>query len=404
MPVSILVPISLAWVYLAMRRGIVEVDQLRFTLWCLATGGTALMVAPQQFFVANPVISYTSWALIAVTWLPAVFRLVDRAPGQYERLLDGIVKISTWFSLFSVFFIVSQLLGLAYKDWFSLVVPDFLQLKGFIISYPMSFGSTVYKSNAWICLEPSFVSLQLGFAMVAGLIRGTSVWRMLILMLGMISAISGSGFAVLGVGVLAILFTRRRRNLLPYAVPVLALVAGAAATPFGQNIFGRLTEFNNAQSSTSARGLTPYTILLPDWAADPAAVLWGIGAGSSQRAVDSVGIEGLLVPTGVKIVYDYGFIGALFLCTFLFVCYLRSPSRVIMISLVFSMWTIQPGLVAPPFVLIVLLSGTWWSPQRLGGGGDQDLRETRTRSLTASGSSPLRSRAGLVRGRAIPRH
>ncbi len=365
MPVSILLPVVLLWALAGFCLGVLEFDSWRTVGWLLAPGGTALVFVPQMLWVSTPSVSYTSWALIAATWLPATLRFVDRSSETFGRALDALVRVSTWLAVVSILFIVVQFAGWQYRDVFADVVPEWLQLQGYVGTYGVTWDSAIMKSNAWVCLEPSFVSVQLGAGVVAAMVRGVSIRRMMILVSGLVSAVSGSGFAIVAVGAVALFFSGHRKNLLPYVLPMVGVICLSAATPMGQSILSRLTEFNDAESSTSARALEPYRILLPDWAADKAAVLMGMGAGSSQRVVDASGFDGLLVPTGLKITYDYGLLGGALLAGFLMLCYVRVPSHVITVSLVLSMWTLQPGLTATPFVIIVLIVGTWWAPRTM---------------------------------------
>ena len=85
----------------------------------------------------QPLVSFNSWALWIVIWLPLVVRLRDRSRLAYLRTLRAIAHVGLALAVLSVAFIASQLLGVRYYDWLGEVVPSNLLVDDFVISYPI---------------------------------------------------------------------------------------------------------------------------------------------------------------------------------------------------------------------------------------------------------------------------
>ena len=258
----------------------------------------------------------------------------------------------------------SQLLGIPYRDWFAERVPDTMQLSGFVLTYPITYGSSLEKANAWIGLEPSMVSVQIGIGLLAAIFVRARISVVVLLLLGLISTVSGSGIVMVAVGVGVMVLHPCRVLLLRYAGLALVTVVASTFTPFGQLLLGRSTEFQSSNSSASLRALEPYSVLYPRWIENTQGVLLGYGPGSSQRVVNETNILGLLVPTPAKVYFEYGLIAGTVLAAFMLMCYWGSPSRAFGVSLLASLIILQPGtttvvIVAPLFVLVTL-----WSPRR----------------------------------------
>lgn len=361
--VALLLPAVLAWCLYGLRQGIVVVDRGRSTLFLAAFGAMAAVVALQNHLVPRASISITSYGLFMVVWSPFVLRLVDGRPQTYVRMLRLVVRVGLCLAAACLVMTLSQLAGLGYRDWFGALVPDVLELQGFVITYPVAYGSDLYRANAWIGLEPSFVSAQLGLALIAGLYARASSTELGVLIAAMGCTLSGSGFALVVVAVLVVLASPLRRVFVRH-LPVLALSACAAATTsFGLLLLDRVTEFQSAGSSTSLRALEPYLYLWPAWIEDDANVLLGLGPGSAQDLITDTQVLGLLVPSPAKIFFEYGLLGGVVLAGFLLACYVAGPSRGFAASLLVSLWLLQPGTTTLLAIAPLLIFVTLWSPR-----------------------------------------
>lgn len=361
--VALLIPAVIIWTIAAIARGVATLDQSRLTWWLAAAFlGSALMLI-QNRWVPGAEISITAWGLIFAVWAPFTVRLVHRGAPAYMAMLRNITIISATLAAGAVAMVGSQLLGFPYRDWFAERVPEALQLGGFVLSYPIVYGSDLYKANAWIGLEPSMVSVQIGLGLLAAIFVRAHIGVVVLLLLGLISTVSGSGIVMVGVGLVVMVLHRCRVLLLRYAPLALATVVASTFTPFGQLLLDRSTEFQSDGSSASLRALEPYSVLYPRWIENFSGVILGYGPGSSQRVVNETNILGLLVPTPAKIFFEYGLIAGLVLATFMLMCYWGSPSRTFGLALLASLLVLQPGTTTIVIVAPLLVLVTLWSPR-----------------------------------------
>jgi hypothetical protein len=360
---SALVPLVIGWGVWGILRGIVEVDRTRVILWLAAAGTSALVVPFQLRLDRDPLVSPTAYALLFVVWLPAILRMKDRRRSTFVLALRYLSYGAAGLAAGCVVMMLSQLAGVPYTDYLAQVVPGKLLLNGFVITYPITFGSQLYRANAWIGLEPSIVSIMMGVGLVSGLLSGVRIRVLVLIVAGLVCATAGSGLAVILVAFAVMLGYPVRNNLVRY-VPI-AVIAGAAlvVTPFGQAILNRVTEAGDQQSSTSLRGILPYSYMWPQWLADPMSVLLGRGPGSSQDIIGHSGIIGLLVPTPIKIFFEYGLVAGLLVAMTILFAYVGGPSRSLPVTLVVSLWLLQPGTTTMVVVLPVYLTSTWWAPR-----------------------------------------
>jgi hypothetical protein len=363
LPVALVLPLLLGGALWGVAAGLATFDRFRLTAWLLAAGAMAAVIGIQELVVPDARISVSSWALFVLTWLPFTLRLTDRRRATYVATLRVVVGTTLCLAVLNIVMLTSQLAGLPYRDWLAELLPGNLLLQGFVITYPLTYASEIYRGNAWIGLEPSIVSAQLGVGLVAAILVRARATTIVVLAAGTLCAASGSGVAILLVAVLVVLALPGRRVLRPYALPAGIGLVLVLATPIGQGLLARVPEVFVTNSSANLRAVLPYQYLWGRWSDNLGIVLLGGGPGSSQSIVGDSGILGLLVPTPVKIFFDYGLLAGAVLAGFIIICYLGGPSRALAVSLFVSLWTLQPGTTVAVLVAPLLLLVTWWSPR-----------------------------------------
>lgn len=363
--VPLLLPLVLLWVVAAVRFRVAEIDRNRCALWLAAFTVTGLIILVQMAFVPLPIISDTSWLLVMATWLPFIVRLVDRRIETYKLALGHVVKVGVALAGACIVMMGIQLAGVPYADVLRESLPSGLLLRGYATTYPIVYGSTIYKSNAWIGLEPAVVSIQLGAALVVAILLHRRTRTVLFIAVGLFCTVAGSGMLIALVGLLALLFRRRRGVLAKSGLAMGVGVVAMLPTSFGQSFLERATELNRPTTSTSLRVIDPYVELWPRWILDPLTPLLGMGPGSSQRVVNGSGMSGLLVPNPAKIFFDYGLIAGVVLAAYLIYCHLDSPSPSLSLTFFFSLWTLQASTSSIVLASNVLIFATLWAP-RLG--------------------------------------
>lgn len=359
--VSLLLPVVALWTVAGMLRGVVEIDLARLRLWAVGASACALVAGAQTVLVTSPIISVPSWMLLVSATSILALRFRVRSMEAFMGAMRAIVVIGLSLAALSVAFMVVQLAGREYVDVFAALVPDAFELKGFVTTYPISYESAIYRSNAWIGLEASFVSLLLGLSIVAGLLARVRLWQIGVLLLGVLTTASGSGIAIVAVAIAVVLLAGEGARLRWFLGPAAVCLALVLVTPYGQSVFGRVSELGDSRSSASLRATQGYDVLSERWTSDRAAVLLGQGAGASQRLVDDAGVPGLAVPTAAKVFVDYGVLAGAILAALLFVACLGTPSPAVSASLAFSIWTVQT--VTMPVLICLGLFATWWTPR-----------------------------------------
>lgn len=358
--IPLTLPFTLGWLALALRQRVITIEKRRLTLWLLAGGGAAVMVLPQLLFVEVPYLSPMSWMLWMVIWIPVAFHARDRSLDTFRRTMSLICRVGIAIATLSVVFTGAQLAGWAYRDLLSDVVPAPLLMHDYVITYPVQYGSPLYRSNAFLALEPSFLSFTLALCMLAGLMSGARRLTLALLGVGLLCTTAASGIIVLVIAVLAMVVRRQVDLIRPYALFGLVVAGIAALTPFGAQLLGRVGEGADSRSSLSLRSTEPYGFLWPHWVDQPAGILFGHGAGSSQWLVAGTGIVGLLLPSVAKVLFDYGIVAGALLIALLIGTFIRSPAPAIAFALAVSMLTVQSA--SQPLIVCCVALVTMWSP------------------------------------------
>lgn len=353
------VPFTLAWLLLAWYRGVIVLERRRFVLWLVAAAAAAAVALPQTLLVDKHYISVNSWAFWMAMWLPVAFMMADRSGQTYLRALRALTTIGLWLSGLSVVFIASQVV-IPYRDLVGQTLPKSMQVQDFAISYPFVYGSPWYKSNGWIMLEPSFMAFTLGVCLLAALVARARPWKAAWIFLGMVPTVAGSGFAVLGVGVIAMILLGQKDLIRPYVVPGVIAAAIAVPTALGEIFLTRLTEVSDSNSSAALRTIEPYVYLWPRWIDDPARVWFGAGAGSSRQAVEGSGQIGLIAPTVGKMFYEYGILAGSILLALMVAAFLRPHERALSIAMIAQFFILQPP--SQPLIVPAFLAVTLWCP------------------------------------------
>lgn len=360
--VPVLLVVAVAGAGYGLSNGLLAFDPVRLRLFLLAAGLTALVVIPQTVFVPAPLVSLTSWGLFMTIWSLATVRLIHRDPATLRESFEGCLRWGLGLAGVAIVMRLVQLAGVPYVDPLA-VVPDTLLVQGYVITYPIEYGSHIYRSNAWVGLEPSIISLQLGIALVLAILLRTHPAALVLLAVGIICTASGSGVLIVGVALIVMLLTPMRMQLARYAVVGALTLIVALQTGPGRALAARATESTFADSSTSLRAIEPYRLLWPLWSDHVATVLFGFGAGASQQLVAATNRAGLLVPSPIKVFFDYGVLAGLALCVYLVYCYFDGPSLALAVTIFASFWILQPGTTTFVLVIQALIFVTWWAPR-----------------------------------------
>ncbi|CUU58732.1 O-antigen ligase like membrane protein [Parafrankia irregularis] len=362
---QLILPITIVGVIVMMSHGDIQVNVGRVRAYLLAM--TACCAAALVSFLRELDDSaITSLILLFATYVPLCFGLAPSdARSIFPRVLDRFVTLTTILAGIAIFQFAIQLVGWQYTDVLKQVVPDNFRMHGFNTSYPVQYGSSLYKSNAFICLEPSFCSQFLAFGLVVCVLRSGSWWRYVLYVLALLSTVSGTGVVLLAVALVLLSVHKGARFATTAFVGVAIVVTILSFTPAASIFAERATETSSNNSSGSLRFVQPYTRTWDALDKDPVTVLFGSGPGFADRdAIEfflrtSLPLNYALLP---KLVLEYGVIGTVAFLAFVLSMFVRgSPSFVLSGSVIVFYSVLSGGLLSPVVTTLGMLLVSWFT-------------------------------------------
>ncbi len=308
---------------------------------------------------------------VLVLWFPAVAieRRLGNIPISFAVGAVVTTALSGYAGAIQSFF---TLAGGNFVDPLSQLPPEF-QVPGYKSDQTVDFGGSWYKANGLIFLEPSFLSLISAVCLLflaAGLVtppKRTGVLIVTGLVLGLFSSAAISGMVIIPIVILALM--RSARTVAIASAASILLFLAIWFTPIAQGFMARLFF---RQGSNSARLTRPYTELLPAWFNGP--IGFGSGPGSARDLADQITNNSwqteVTTPTLVKLLFEYGLIGASLWCTLLlFVLFASRVQVAVKVGLCAMLIVPTDGLtshVLVPIFLFTLFSAGTDLPRRIG--------------------------------------
>ncbi|KND60420.1 hypothetical protein BVER_03874c [Candidatus Burkholderia verschuerenii] len=237
------------------------------------------------------------------------------------------------------------MLHIAYVDPFERLGDKFV-LQGYLTSYPITYGASLYKSNAYFFLEASLLSQFVALAIIIELWLFRRFWALALLFIALATTFSGTGVLLIA-AVFPVLFVLKARDIKTILLTVILVMAVAGAIIMRPAVLDRVSEFGQRDTSASARFIEPYKLMAHEALVSAPRFLTGYGAGSADRMVASN--DALVNFSAVpKAVIEYGAIGGI---TFLIALAFR-----------IGMSGQPPPIVAALLVLHYFLSGALLQP------------------------------------------
>ncbi|RKR73551.1 hypothetical protein [Frondihabitans australicus] len=305
--IPLILPVILVFIAVGYATRVLEFDRFRgilVAILCL----TGLACSLAQIAV-GAVPSIFSLGLLAVLYVPAAFRS-SQGPAAVALVATVFTRLMVGAAIVALLQFGLQYVGLPNVDWIGTLLPTEFTVQGFSPNAFIVYGSELRRSNGVIFLEPSFLSMYLGLAILIGIRRRTHWAVLLILLAGMVPTLAGNGLVILIPGAILTFFSPIRRNLLALLPGLVAAVAAAAVTPLGRLYVGRSGEASNSTSSSSFRFVQPYTRFLPASFDSPFHTLFGHGSGTADDYLNGLGLSDITRATIPKILFEYGMAGA----------------------------------------------------------------------------------------------
>ena len=294
--------------------GAVRISPTRLGLFSVAVATLLLSlmlggsVSPSYPSFLNLVLLYACWMFVVPD---------DRQFATAIRTLRAMLLIIAFCGIVQ-FFAQIVIKGPTLFAW--TIFPPKLISHGFNYVIPVPGLGGMNKSNGFFLVEPSTLSQMMTIALVIELEFFRPSWRMLVLATALALAFSGTGLVLFMAIVPLMLLTRGRGGILLVALPALIGLGFALAGPKIGLMLDRLQEFGSDQSSGFARFLSPFYLFRDYLYPHLSTTLFGMGPG----AIEGFGTKTAYLihdPTWGKLIFEYGFLGALALGIYVCHCF-----------------------------------------------------------------------------------
>ena len=312
-------------------RGQLVIERNR-TLWYLVAAATCLAAAAIASDSGDGS-SLLSVLLLLAMYAPFCLTLAPSLRCLYRPVLQFFTTLMAIVAVVAVVQMLLQLAGWSYSDPLANFPSEVLN-KGYNTAYPVEYGSAIVKSNAFIFLEPSFLSQFLALAFVVELTIGARLWRLLLYFGAILTTVSGTGVILLAFGIVVLLFKRADRRPIMFLLPFVFAVVVTLATPVGSLFTTRVSgESSTETSSSNARFVEPYERVYDDLNQSVQHLVVGRGPGFAERAANDAFVREdipIVYPVVPKLSYEYGLVAGLLFAGFIAFAFLnRTPSLVI---------------------------------------------------------------------------
>ena len=221
---------------------------------------------------------------------------------------------------------------------------------GFNVMTPIKYGSSIYRSNGGVLLEPSILSQVMALAVIVDFMVLRRVLWVPLYAAATLAAFAGTGPLVL-VLTLALSGLFKPKDL-PRTVAIvmgLALVTAVAAVVFPSQFATLAGRANTADPSTQARYGAQLLVL--NTIIGDARLLLGFGPGAADGFVQLGSMSAAL-----KLLFDYGLIGLTAFFTYIVAAFLRkdAPALTIGALLLFQLWRRLSPFFLPMGLMLAL--------------------------------------------------
>lgn len=350
-------PIALVLVVLLTLSGNVRVGPVPALLYLVAlaslTMTTALVILAPDFAYR---FSLASIGEIYVLYALLLFQPSSRFNS--EQVLPIFIFWARAIACLALLQYAAQFAGVRLFSFARLVpaLKPVLTEAGFNVMAPIKYGSSIYRSNGGVLLEPSILSQVMALAIVVDFMVLKRVLWLPLYGAAILSAFAGTGPLVLALTLaLSGLFTPRD---LPRAIAVvmgMAIVTALAAVVFPEQFATLASRANAADPSSQARygaQLLVLSTIIGD-----ARLLLGFGPGAADGFVQLGSMSAVL-----KLLFDYGLIGLTAFLAFLLSVFWRKDAPPLTISALLLYQLGGGYLLFPPMVLMLALICVWSRP------------------------------------------
>lgn len=325
-----------------------EARRLAFFLTMLATLGLMQVLRTDSF-------STTSFVMLTALTCTYIFTTRTNAVTTADAL-KFFCNLTTLIAILGILQFVIQFAGNINLTFpLEAVLPDAFRTKGYNNVSPLFYGSPLYRSTAFVMLEPSVFSQICAIGLLAELYGRSRYLRLTLYVVGLIVAYSGTGLLILAVSLPMFVLLYRRWELLTRGVALVVVIL-LLAEPLNLTVItNRFDEFGNTGSSGFARFVGWQDLFTDRLWPSPMAALFGHGAGSFESS--AVGYQAAQMAF-TKILFEFGILGAVVYFSYLFFCIFsnRAP-RILQIAI--AVCCFMNGAYSPTLTGLLLSLLLW---------------------------------------------
>jgi hypothetical protein len=249
------------------------------------------------------------------------------------------------------------------------IIPDYLlasySIGGVNTIIPITEGSSLIKSNGIFLTEPSTLSQIMALAILIEILEFRRSPYLFLLAFGFLLSYSGTGLMTL---LLCLPFTGLvHRGAIFYVLLGIMFVVGLSVTGIVDlSVFvSRTGEFEDTRGSGFARFVAPFW-LAADYLdlASLRGLLLGNGPGTTAAFTEGFWYSGGMTGTWIKLLYEYGLIGAVVFISFLAACCRRTLCPSLVSAAIFFTFVFLGGnILNTPFLIVMIVLVTLSGPK-----------------------------------------
>lgn len=316
---------------------------------------TALFAIAGQLFT-DQFISIRSLALFVVLYFPFIFRIAI-SQETYRRCMKFYINVMLVFAAIVIAEDLWQfLVQSGHLPNLEHLIPQSLQVPGYVYIQPLRYGSPYIKPNGIAFLEVSFLSQFLAIALMAELVFFERLTRIAMLTAGIFATFGGTGLLALLI-VSPLVAARLKPKILVLGAIVLAVAAPLLiASGWYAYGSGRLAEFGAQNTSAYHRFVEPL-VEISRASLSPSSIYTGIGAGNLPKGPN------ITWWALTKVFSEFGLLTTASLYLLLIYCvFVRAPS-LRLAAIIFVIYNFMGGnLEMPVIVNMMLLLGVLLRP------------------------------------------
>lgn len=274
-----------------------------------------------------------------VLYLPFVFYIKSEDPNLYKGMLFLFQKIMLVMAIIGLSQLILQLIGFPFTDLMQ-YLPEKIIQKGYNTSYPIYWGSDIWKPNGIFFLEPSFFSKFLGIAILIEFLYFKRIKYIFIFFSAILSSLSGTGLSIIILFGLPMIFKLGWKKTFWVLFTLFPFAIWFLATDYGAVIIQRINEFESTQSSAFIRFIAPFKVIYYLGNSYTHMYMFGLGAGTADDIQYSFQANYSVIP---KLIIEYG----LFVC-FIFILFIlwslyRNYQSIVLSSAMLFMYLMLGG-------------------------------------------------------------